>query len=522
MTTAHSPDPASRRPTDLVAFGPPAAGAVLFVLLSLERHLRLFDDALEELVDRGVPVHLLAEEPPFEPDALAWLERMRGRDGFTFEARNVWREEPYLKLARSLRGAVDHLRVLRPEFVGRDYFHRRSVRHAHPAAVALGRSPLRHSRRVLSVATAVFSALERAAPVGDRLVRYLEECRPAALVVCPHLFAGSTHVLWVQASRSVGVPSALAIASWDNLASKQEIRPAPDRVIVWNGVQRDEAIGIHGLSGSSVVVTGAQCFDRWFGWQPSSRADFCERSGIDPSRPFVLFVGGSHPPLPRTEADWFGDWLEALRVSGDPSLRLVQVLVRPHPKRTDEWASFDPAAHDDVVCWPRPPVPTPTGDESRRDYYDSLFHSAAVVGLNTSAMVEAAIVGRPVYGVRVPEFADIQDRMFHFRYLVEVGGGVLQMADSLSEHHAQLADGIRHGDRGRGRRFVEGFVRPFGIDHVATPIFADAVADLRGLASTPSADPFGRRVVRLLLVRAAEQGIRSRRRKRRRERREAR
>ena len=30
-------------------------------------------------------------------------------------------------------------------------------------------------------------------------------------------------------------------------------------------------------------------------------------------------------------------------------------------------------------------------DEARADYFDSIFHSCAVVGLNTSAMVEAAV-----------------------------------------------------------------------------------------------------------------------------------
>ena len=39
------------------------------------------------------------------------------------------------------------------------------------------------------------------------------------------------------------------------------------------------------------------------------------------------------------------------------------------------------------------------------DYYDSMFHSVAVVGVNTSALIESGIVGRPVFTVLAAEFA---------------------------------------------------------------------------------------------------------------------
>ena len=60
--------------------------------------------------------------------------------------------------------------------------------------------------------------------------------------------------------------------------------------------------------------------------------------------------------------------------------------------------------------WPRP-VPrvwgsNPIDAESRADYFDSMYHAAAVVGLNTSALVEAAIVDRPVFTMLLPEFRE--------------------------------------------------------------------------------------------------------------------
>ena len=41
----------------------------------------------------------------------------------------------------------------------------------------------------------------------------------------------------------------------------------------------------------------------------------------------------------------------------------------------------------------------PIDPDNRADFFDSIYHSAAVVGINTSAMIEAAIIGRPVFSM---------------------------------------------------------------------------------------------------------------------------
>ena len=111
-------------------------------------------------------------------------------------------------------------------------------------------------------------------------------------------------------------------------------------------------------------------------------------------------------------------------------------------------------------------------------FYDSLAHSAAVVGINTTAMIEAAVVGKSVLTVLAPEFG--QESTLHFHYLLEENGGFLHVASSLDEHAEQLGRVLedRVEDAEQRRRFVESFVRPHGLDRRATPIFADAVEEL--------------------------------------------
>ncbi|HSS73946.1 MAG TPA: hypothetical protein VLK53_10280, partial [Gaiellaceae bacterium] len=112
------------------------------------------------------------------------------------------------------------------------------------------------------------------------------------------------------------------------------------------------------------------------------------------------------------------------------------------------------------------------------DFYDSIAHGAAVVGINTTAMIEAAIVGKPVLTILEPKFA--QEGTLHFHHLLEENGGFLHTGSSLEEHLGRLARVLDEGEEGaeRRRRFVEAFVRPRGLDKPATPIFADEVEEL--------------------------------------------
>ena len=117
----------------------------------------------------------------------------------------------------------------------------------------------------------------------------------------------------------------------------------------------------------------------------------------------------------------------------------------------------------EVVVWPRDPSARVDG-RSKADFFDSLFHSAAVVGINTSALIKAGILRRPVLAVFDPECRASQEGT-SFQYLVEASGGLLQVAHDLDEHVAQLRTAlVKGGHDERARAFVESFIRPCGVE----------------------------------------------------------
>ncbi|HVQ14937.1 MAG TPA: hypothetical protein VMS40_15155, partial [Vicinamibacterales bacterium] len=167
-----------------------------------------------------------------------------------------------------------------------------------------------------------------------------------------------------------------------------------------------------------------------------------------------------------------------------PSLADISILVRPHPFNARHWSDADVGDLPNVAVYPH--WANPVNESDRQDYFDSLHHSEAVVGINTTAMIEAAIVGRTVHSVLAEEFKDTQGGTLHFRYLLSENGGFLRVAGSLSEHAAQVAETLASPAIGREAcaRFVRTFVRPHGIDVPTTPILVDA---LEGLAAKPRA-----------------------------------
>jgi hypothetical protein len=217
----------------------------------------------------------------------------------------------------------------------------------------------------------------------------------------------------------------------------------------------------------------------------------------------VLFTGSSiFIARADVEMPFVRDWIGALRASADPTVRDLQVLVRPHPYNGRAWNPDVFAGVPGVAVWPRGGY-DPVDEASRAGLFDSLFYCDAVVGINTSAMIEAAIVGRPVLSIETPQFAGTQDGTLHYRYLLPENGGFLRVATSFDDHVRQLGAVLADpaGTRHELQRFVHAFIRPQGLEQPSMPRLVEA---LERYGQTPAPAPVRSaliaRVARLLLA----------------------
>jgi hypothetical protein len=220
--------------------------------------------------------------------------------------------------------------------------------------------------------------------------------------------------LLLHAAVRRGIPVAAAVLSWDNLSSKGQINPQPDRLLVWSEHMRREAIQQQEMPAERIVVTGAPHYDIF-----ANSSRFGQRSenlyslGLDPARRLILY-GTNH-------AGHFPDEIEVVRrvahwVQEESLGTPCQLWVRLHPQavagpykvQTDQYRELAskgvkvefPPVQDSNLLWDLP--------QSDLEHLVRLLRDADVV-INTASTltIDAAIFDRPVICVAYDPAGDL-------------------------------------------------------------------------------------------------------------------
>ena len=468
----------------------------ILLVLKQKKNVETFADTIRALIDRGHSVALAVQEHT-DSRADQYREALDS-PRFSLVRCPAHRSDRWSDAAWLLRSLRDCLHYQQPRMRNASKLQARSVQKLREelriqadnesVAAALRDLPALQIERLESV----FALAERQLPVDPVYQAFLRKQAPDVLLISPLVHFGSAQADFVAAARAHRIPVGMLLYSWDNLSTKGCLHRAPDWMFVWNERQRTEARALHEFPEDRVIVTGAPRFDSFFELCPRiSRDEFHASLGLDPGKPTILYVCSS-VLVSAGELAFVRAWLGAIRGSSSAGarrpLRDCNIIVRPHP---DIELLGDDQPFDEVT-WPsvrgakgfvaRPfddptAIVLKTADRARQGFYECLYHSAAVVGLNTSAELEAAIVGRPVYTVIAgDEAADGQSSTLHFHYLLEEQGGCVRRAGDLAEHVAHLqAELERPRASEEIRRFAGDFLRPHGIDRAVAPVLAEAI-----------------------------------------------
>jgi hypothetical protein len=191
------------------------------------------------------------------------------------------------------------------------------------------------ARRALN---ATLAGIERVMPSDAASEAFLREERPDVLLVTPLVMIGSPQIEIVRAARRLGIPTALAVGSWDHLSSKSLVREIPDRVLVWNRWLRRGLlfVGAAAIAGFS-IRRGIDPFDEGLALQAASRI-------VDGQLPYSDFrwaYGPGQPFLTAGLFELFGPSLIVWRIVRaliDAAVAtLVYSLVR---RRAPEWLAL--------------------------------------------------------------------------------------------------------------------------------------------------------------------------------------
>jgi FkbM family methyltransferase len=446
-----------------------------------KKNVDTFEAVIAHLLAEGHTV-VLAMQEPLDQEHRAALTARFDRGQLQVVACPEGRGDAWRAAAPVLRSARDWAQYLRPAY--RDAAKLRA-RAARRLAKELGvddaweAGPLLPGLQGARLQQAL-KLVEESIP-SDRLhEEFIARHTPDVVLVTPGLHFGSAQTDFIKSARALGVPVWMLLFSWDNLSTKGALHTAPELMFVWNERQRREATELHDFPAERVLVAGAPRFDGFFALQTVvPRRDFFAPLALDPAAPTVLYVCSSRFIAER-ELPFIEQWLAALRRSPGTALRGCNVIVRPHP----DVRLVDGGPSPEAVTWPAMPQATgwiqrPFADRQAlvlrttygtpQAFYECLHHSAAVVGLNTSAELEAGIAGRPVFTLLSHEAgADGQSNTLHFNYLLREHGGFVVCAADVDAHVAQLADALTAPpDHARIQAFIDTFLRPRGPQPVA-------------------------------------------------------
>lgn len=321
--------------------------------------------------------------------------------------------------------------------------------------------------------------IANSAPLFPAIVDDLLNRKPDLVVTVPTLLPHSLEYEYLRTAERLGFPTAIIVPSWDNLTTKGIFHLVPDKIFVWNEAQIREARDIFDIPPARLYATGAPRYDRWFHLKSSrTREQFCAEAGLDPKRPFFVWLCSSNFIANEEEAV-VQDAAQAVSASIGWQKAGAQLLVRPHFQNLKTWTTSSQEGKSALNLWPRPDsLESFDPEQMHQDFYDTLAHCAGVIGLNTSAFLEASIVDRPCMTLLDSRFEATQSGLPHFEHLVR--GGFLMAAktpEELIDHLKTILDGKDPLASAR-RNFVKHFLRPGGPARNASEILADGLEAL--------------------------------------------
>lgn len=215
------------------------------------------------------------------------------------------------------------------------------------------------------------------------------------------------NMLWSTAKK-LGIKTIGAVRSWDNL--HQGLRIYPDELIVWNEINKKEAIELMGFPENNIHITGGCQFDQYFNPEfYRTKEEFCKEMNLDPDRP-ILTLASIGSLWSGYDENYIVDQLIELittkQIPGNP-----QLVIRLHP--VSKYECFAPYLKYDFVRLSNIPNQIPvlgwTMKKEEVGFVGNLLrYSNVVISPGSTITIETAIFDTPTlfptYHTYQPEF----------------------------------------------------------------------------------------------------------------------
>lgn len=317
----------------------------------------------------------------------------------------------------------------------------------------------------------LLALFERSVTIHKKAAQWLQEFRADILVATPANLWWAQEIDYIKAAKHLGIPTITAVYSWDNVTTKGVFHEIPDITVVWNQSHFREVLKL-GMPAEKIIIGGAPIFDKWLSndLSPSDLSSFCKKTGLNPEKPFILYLGSSKN-IAKDESWLVESLVNQLQISGNRALQELQILVRPHPANA---AQLSKLSQENVVVWPSSGS-LPNSKTSFQDFYDSLFYSIGTIGINTSGMLDALVFNKPGITILVDRYSITQAQAIHYQDLYN--SEALEVSRNMEETLELITRLLNGRDEkiDKRRQFLCEFIRPRGKNIPAGRILASII-----------------------------------------------
>lgn len=462
------------------------------IVFALDNYIKYYaiDDIVRELYRRGHKIVIVIEqdkESPVSDDAFQKAQS----DLPNLRIETLIKRKILRKVVRTLREILNYAHILNNE-EKRPWDAAKWARFFEPAVWKVVSSRFGKKALKKRLVQKMLRSLERMIPVAPEIKLHLQCLKPDLVIAMPLISGDSREGEYVQAASALRIPAIFSMFSWDNLSTKGTFHCKPDFYIVWNEPLAQELITMHGIAPGKIHITGAPRFDRLGhggGDYILPHEEFCRIARVDPNKKFILYVASTFilDSQYRKSAGEeqlilrIADVLQKSRETAD-----LQILVRPHPQNAGIIPPLQNANQSNLSVYP-PVGELPDTEEKRRIFYNSIFHSVAVVGVNTTAFLETSVIDRPCITV-VEEIASATHQLPHFHHLTDAEFlETAHQVEELTKILGRILQGVDANAEQR-RNFVSNFIRPAG--QSAVNAYADLVESLVNKKFVPADSKF--------------------------------
>lgn len=241
-----------------------------------------------------------------------------------------------------------------------------------------------------------------------KLEEFLKNINPNFVFFTPHVLDVTLKQNEIiKVCNKLNIRSSFIVRSWDNLTNKASMNIEPSDICVWNKFQKEELEKFHNIKNSRIHITGAHLYEYLLEPPVVNK----ETETINKRKIITYF--GSSPQIVEDEFDYILDLVSLIKKQTNLFDQNIIFKFRPHPlnihkKYLDDINLFKQKIKNlkyqniEII----PDLNPENIDEfyknimNKKIYVDTMIESNLLIGVNTSAMVEANFYGKKI--IQIP------------------------------------------------------------------------------------------------------------------------